>query len=215
MGDSIRLFSYKMTNDTGFAPNPFGGCLTLATCKPGIRRSKAVGDWVAGFTSGKLCGHPAGEEKLVYLMQVTRKLPIAAYFLDPAYVGKRPVPAGSPVDQSGDNIYRPLHAAATDPADFEWVPNPHHSEESKLHDLGGVNVLVSENFAYFGREALYVPPECRPVVPRGQSGQGSRTHDTQRARAFVDFVLRTAQGRKVLGPPHEWPADDLTWQTKS
>ena len=30
----VRLFSYKMTNDSGFAPNPFGLTLTLATCKP-------------------------------------------------------------------------------------------------------------------------------------------------------------------------------------
>ena len=27
----MRLFSYKMTNDSGFAPNPFGHTLTLAT----------------------------------------------------------------------------------------------------------------------------------------------------------------------------------------
>ena len=29
----MRLFAYKMTHDTGFAPNPFWGYLTLATCK--------------------------------------------------------------------------------------------------------------------------------------------------------------------------------------
>nr|WP_269667332.1 hypothetical protein [Polaromonas naphthalenivorans] len=28
-----------MTHDSGFAPNPFHGTLTLATCKPGIRRT--------------------------------------------------------------------------------------------------------------------------------------------------------------------------------
>ncbi|MGE3595803.1 MAG: hypothetical protein AB7N70_09645 [Dehalococcoidia bacterium] len=42
--------SYKMTHDTGFAPNPFWGCLTLATCKPGIRQTRGPGDWIAGFT---------------------------------------------------------------------------------------------------------------------------------------------------------------------
>ncbi|WP_198140678.1 Nmad2 family putative nucleotide modification protein [Polaromonas naphthalenivorans] len=30
---------YLMTHDSGFAPNPFHGTLTLATCKPGIRRT--------------------------------------------------------------------------------------------------------------------------------------------------------------------------------
>ena len=43
----MRLFSYKMTSDTGFAPNPFGRRLTLATCKPMIRQSTHEGDWVA------------------------------------------------------------------------------------------------------------------------------------------------------------------------
>ena len=40
----MRLFSYKMTSDTGFAPNPFGRRVTLATCKPMIRQSTHEGD---------------------------------------------------------------------------------------------------------------------------------------------------------------------------
>lgn len=39
----MRLFAYKMTHDTGFAPNPFWGYLTLATCKPKIREKKRRG----------------------------------------------------------------------------------------------------------------------------------------------------------------------------
>jgi len=41
-----------MTHDSGFAPNPLFGCLTLPTCMTEIRRTKKVGDWVAGFASG-------------------------------------------------------------------------------------------------------------------------------------------------------------------
>ena len=69
--DDIRLFSYKMTNDNGFAPNPFHGFLTLANCKPLMIKSKKVGDWIAGFTSKKLNKDELGKEKLVYLMKVT------------------------------------------------------------------------------------------------------------------------------------------------
>jgi len=47
----IPLFCYKQTHDTGFAPNPFHGHCPLTTCKAGMRRSKCVGDWIAGFTS--------------------------------------------------------------------------------------------------------------------------------------------------------------------
>jgi hypothetical protein len=53
---AMRLFAYKMTHDTGFAPNPFHGACTLATCKPQIRLHKRVGDWIAGFTSKRLNG---------------------------------------------------------------------------------------------------------------------------------------------------------------
>lgn len=69
----MQLFSYKMTYDTGFAPNPFGATLTLATCKPRFRLCKQVGQWIAGFTSATLTGEPVGEERLVYLMLIGEK----------------------------------------------------------------------------------------------------------------------------------------------
>ena len=50
---SIRqpdLFSYTVDTDSGFAPNPFGGICTLACCKPKIRQSANVQDWVIGTT---------------------------------------------------------------------------------------------------------------------------------------------------------------------
>jgi hypothetical protein len=37
-----------MIDDTGFAPNPFHDFLTLATCKPDIRKKAQIGDWVLG-----------------------------------------------------------------------------------------------------------------------------------------------------------------------
>lgn len=81
MSDTI-VRCYKTTHDSGFAPNPFFGMLTLATCKPGIRRSAQIGEWIAGFTSGQLCGDAVGRERLVCLMRVDQKITLAAYFLD-------------------------------------------------------------------------------------------------------------------------------------
>ena len=105
----MRLFSYKITHDSGFAPNPFGHTLTLATCKPEIRRCKRVGDWVAGFTSGELNGDPVGDERLVYLMRVGEKTLIRDYFWDPRFQDKIPnMKAKGPYPKTGDNIYRPL-----------------------------------------------------------------------------------------------------------
>jgi hypothetical protein len=42
----MKLYSYVVTHDTGFSPNPFWGCCTLADCKPAIRRTAKIGDWV-------------------------------------------------------------------------------------------------------------------------------------------------------------------------
>lgn len=46
-----NVFIYVVDRDFGFAPNPFHGYCTLATCKPGIRKSAAMGDWVVGMAA--------------------------------------------------------------------------------------------------------------------------------------------------------------------
>ena len=47
----MRLHSYVVARDYGFAPNPFFGVCTLATCKPKIRSAAKLGDWVMGTGS--------------------------------------------------------------------------------------------------------------------------------------------------------------------
>ena len=47
----MTLYSYIVTTDSGFAPNPFHGYLTLACCKPMIRRTVQVGDVVVGLSA--------------------------------------------------------------------------------------------------------------------------------------------------------------------
>ena len=96
-----------MTNDTGFAPNPFHGFLTLANCKQGIRRTKNENDWIAGFTSKKLNGFKVEEGKLIYLMKVSKKIPYYEYWTNPEYDVKKPSQI-SKIKQAGDNIYIPL-----------------------------------------------------------------------------------------------------------
>ncbi len=97
-GTVQRLFTYLMTHDSGFAPNPFQGVLTLATCKPGIRRTKNPGDWIAGFASAALVrsskelGLTIKPNGLVYLMRIGEVLPLAKYFEDPRFKEKKPSP---------------------------------------------------------------------------------------------------------------------------
>jgi hypothetical protein len=67
----LRLFSYVVRYDKGFAPNLFWNYCTLATCKPGIRRKAEVGDWVVGTGSKE----NVGIGKLIYAMKIEEKIP--------------------------------------------------------------------------------------------------------------------------------------------
>ncbi len=71
----MNLYSYVVTHDYGFAPNPFGGVLTLATCKPRIRQSVVAGDWVMGTGSARsiVCNC------LIFAAEIDRTMSIAAY----------------------------------------------------------------------------------------------------------------------------------------
>ncbi|SSY70238.1 hypothetical protein [Alysiella crassa] len=40
----MKIISYVVKYDYGFAPNPYHGFLTLATCKPVIRSNAEIGD---------------------------------------------------------------------------------------------------------------------------------------------------------------------------
>ena len=48
---AMRVFSYVVMHDSGFAPNPFHGHCTLACCKPKIRSQAKAGDIVIGLTT--------------------------------------------------------------------------------------------------------------------------------------------------------------------
>lgn len=46
----MRLYSYVVKHDTGFAPNPFFGYCTVACCKSEIRLKAEKGHWIVGLT---------------------------------------------------------------------------------------------------------------------------------------------------------------------
>lgn len=154
----MRLFSYVITHDTGFAPNPFGKYCTLATCKPQIRRHAFPGDWVLGVGSPK----NVGNGKLVYAMLVSEVLPIEEYDADPRFEYKKPDPEGKAIRRCGDNIYY------KDTTGHWRQRRSLHTPEQMEHDLGGLNVLVARRFYYCGENAVPVPPEYAALVCRGR-----------------------------------------------
>jgi len=98
-----RIYSYVVRYDNGFAPNPFYGSCTLATCKPNIRKSAAIGDWVVGSGSNAKGVRRGGH--IVYAMRVTESMTFDEYDRDPRFASKKPCRTGSQKQSCGDNIY--------------------------------------------------------------------------------------------------------------
>jgi len=67
-GMSSEIFVYKMTTDNGGAPCVTDNLLSLCICKPRIRKSAKVGDWIIGL-GGKSISELRG--RLIYLAKVT------------------------------------------------------------------------------------------------------------------------------------------------
>ncbi len=96
-----HVFIYVVDRDFGFAPNPFHGYCTLATCKPGIRRKATIDDWIIGVGGTRL--NATG--RCVFAMRATQILTFNDYWFDVTYLDKRPVRNGSRKMMVGDNIY--------------------------------------------------------------------------------------------------------------
>jgi hypothetical protein len=87
------LYSYVVDHDHGYAPNPEQGLCSLVHCKfsgNGKRRNvveKAeVGDWILG--SGGVSRSSAGNDRIIYLMRVDRKIPFAEYLSSSEFHGR-------------------------------------------------------------------------------------------------------------------------------
>lgn len=184
-----------MTRDYGFAPNPFGGYCTLATCKPEIRRAASVGDWIVG-TGSKDTGL---QEHLVYAMRVTEALTYEEYWNDSRFAAKRVDRRGSRKRLFGDNIYH------RNPKTGHWIQeDSHHSRSdgtafkiNKDHDTQTDRVLISDDFVYFGRAAIALPLGFRRGSNRlRKKGQGHRANFSD---AYVQRVIEWLRSLGVRG----------------
>jgi hypothetical protein len=152
---NAHVYAYVIARDFGFAPNPFHGVCTLATCKPGIRKAATVGDWILGV-GGKKLGPM--HRKCILLMKVSEKISFQNYWDDPRFSLKKPCRNGSHVKMLGDNIYHKN-------ANGQWIQDDsHHSNPDGTtnqvnldRDTGTSDqVLISNYFFYFGENAIPV-----------------------------------------------------------
>ena len=199
------LFSYVVRFDSGFAPNPFHGYCTLATCKPGIREHASVGDWVVGTGSSGAPVRRGGH--LVYAMRVAEILTTSQYWQDPRFRRKKPDMCHNWVAASGDNIYEPIGPCEwrqlnSYHTEKDGRPNTHHIRR----DTGVPRILVGEDYVYYGGEGPKLPER---FLPGGSMDLHRARRNYQRVRdeeviASFETWLRSQGHRGYEGRPLDW-----------
>lgn len=195
-----KLYSYVVVRDYGFAPNPFFGFCTLATCKPEIRRTASVGDWIMG-TGSKAKGRSA---HVVYAMRVSETMSFNQYWKDPRFHDKRPDMHASIRNAFGDNIY--CHNDVTD----KWSQlDSHHScqdgtsnPENIRHDTRVDRVLVSDHFTYWGGSGPSIPTSFGDDICK--RGSGHRCHFPDELVEGCIAWLRSLNETGYCSDPSDW-----------
>jgi Nucleotide modification associated domain 2 len=196
---------YVVDRDFGFAPNPFHGCCTLATCMPRIRAGAQVDDWIIGMGGARL----RATGRCVYAMRVTGTLSFNDYWSSEAHFDKRPVRNGSSLMMVGDNIY---HREQKDDS-WSWrQADSHHSNPDGApnllnlkKDTSADRVLLSRDFFYFGRTAPEVPSSLLERLGF-RNGRNYRVFEHQRCVALLEWLATKWRDARnvVAGDPFDF-----------
>lgn len=197
----MTLYSYVVARDFGFAPNPFHGFCTLATCKPQIRKAAKVGDWIVGISPKKR------GNRIVYFMIVSEKLSFDEYWKDARFDAKKPVLQSSRMFAFGDNIYH----RETRSGDWCQV-NSHHSYPTGRPNPTNIQtdtsepfVLIAEQFTYYGGDGPLWPDDV--IEAFGETIVVSRSHRCNFSGSYKELVTQHLSKIGFLGfqgEPLDW-----------
>ena len=151
-----RFYRYVLADDNGTAPCPQHDLLTLATCKPAIRRTAKPGDMIAGFAPS-----PFPRDILAYAARVREIMSWQEYSQEFSYPSRRDAVYGFTPD---GHILR-LRAG-------------YHPTENHLRkDLSGPVVIFdpAETW-YFGNQPQALPPHLHWCSIGGQGSGGGIGH---------------------------------------
>lgn len=215
-----KLYTYIIKHDTGFSPNPFWGCCTLACCKPKIRESigknwqRNNNIWVIGISP-----RSRGNE-VIYIMKVTDCLTFPDYYEN--FPKKIPDFSKDTKYKCGDNIYKPRD----DGNGFEQLRSFHSHKplsddnwslhrSNAIHDLNGKYVLISNEFIYFGNKTVPLFGDLKTlIVTRGHRCRFDQ-EILDSVEEFVNSYSEDIKMKKIVAPPYSWPKTDKSWDIKS
>lgn len=179
--DMAKAYSYVVKRDFGFAPNPFHGFLTLATCKQRIRKVAQVNDFIIGVAPVEF------GSKLVYMAKISRVITFDEYWSLPEFACKKPVMNGSNKVMFGDNIYHHLK-------DGSWMQEDSHhtnpdgsiNQHNLERDTGKTDrVLVADEFFYFGKGMIDISANFGDCIHHGINHSSP---DINKCQELWDFL---------------------------
>ncbi len=201
----MRLHSYVVARDFGFAPNPFFGICTLATCKPRIRSVAQIGDWVVGTGSKK----NQREKRVVFAMRVTAAMSFEEYWKDPRFQTKKPnlraVRSRHLVTTFIPVLRTPVYGFRQTRIIVFSDGSPNQSNIST--DTSTNRVLLSDDFVYWGGSGPELPRKLLSYGSDQISICAGRNHKNDfPARLVQDFVdwVRSFNDAGYAGEPLDW-----------
>jgi hypothetical protein len=176
-----RIMRYILQHDSGMAPCVDDGWVSLATCKPRIRGSAKVGDWVIGFRP-----RPEDRGLVVWAGCVSQIMEVGDYELRNR--GR------------SDAVYR----ARRDGGFTRLRPNYHREEDQIRKDLSApVLVFDRKHTWYFGNEPRMLPDS---LLHLAAAGIGHRVNGVKEGdEAALLLWLRGASPPGVHGTPRDKP----------
>ena len=190
----MNLYTYRLTVDSGDAPNPFGNICSLAICKPKIRKTCNIGDWIVGLVSQTLINKTKGDKKevnnILYAMKVTQKLTFEEYDIlcNSYYINKLPKN-----DKKGDCIYYKKNNI------YKQRKNYCHNLQNMKTDIGGKFVILSNDFYYFGKNSIEIPLHLKPIINKQQGHQKQKNKNY--INDFIKFIKTQKKG--INGIPYQ------------
>lgn len=174
-----RIFRYILRHDGGMAPCVKRGWLTLATCKPRIRASAKVGEWVIGCRP-----RPEPRGLVVWAGRVARSVEVGDYQREYSW--------------RTDAIYR-----AKEGGGFERLCPEYHPTADGFRKDTSAPVLIFDRKAtwYFGDEACKLP-KC--LMHLAASGRPDRVNGvTEEDCAALETWLRSIATPGIHGTPRD------------
>ncbi len=172
-----KIYFYKMIVDNGGAQCVQDGLLSLAICKPQIRSTIDIDNFIIGFGSNVL------DNKLIYIAQITDKLLDGEYYKQQEY------------SYRNDCLYSFDGQQYSRREDKKY-----HISNNTPNDEGNNIVLLSDNYRYFGNKSSNDYKNKYPILTKiiNSLKQGHRlNHNTELFKELSQLIDETFSQKQL------------------